>query len=353
MTRKAGAPHLQFLNCPQLCWLLLDAIGLANTDNGTLWETADHVLYATWLVQLPLYYRIICIVNSFVSADRRATARTTTSLSHAAIRKKSTKTPLQKHNQGQSERNRVKETEWTEQSERPEWKKQNHQKKHHHKNTTTPQHHHTNTTTKTPPHKHYQTTTKTPQKHHYKTPPQKHHHKNTTTKTPPQKQDPNWEHSFGSRLKGSWSSEVGHEGFKPLQAPLSTLQDEAFGSPLQASFKLKASSRLQAPLEAPWRWSLLQALFKPPRSPVQRLKPPSSPLEAPFNAEGLKPPSSPRGEAPFNPPLKDKGVVLELVRNFKDVLRSWLWRRNLVQWLRSYECIGCQHLFHGNLFERP
>ena len=42
----------------------------------------------TWLVQLPLYYRIICIVNSFVSADRRATARTTTSLSHAAIRQK-------------------------------------------------------------------------------------------------------------------------------------------------------------------------------------------------------------------------------------------------------------------------
>ena len=42
---------------------------------------------------------------------------------------------------------------------------------------------------------------------------------------------------------------------------------------------------------------------------------------------------------------KDTGGVLELVRNFKDVLRSWLWRRNLVQWLRSYECIGCQHLF--------
>ena len=64
---------------------------------GTLEPLSDHfpfyrllVLFGvyTWLVQLPLYFRIICIVNSFVSADRRATARTTTSLSHAAIRQK-------------------------------------------------------------------------------------------------------------------------------------------------------------------------------------------------------------------------------------------------------------------------
>ena len=42
----------------------------------------------TWLVQLPLQHWIICMLYSFVSADRRATARTTTSLSHAAIRPK-------------------------------------------------------------------------------------------------------------------------------------------------------------------------------------------------------------------------------------------------------------------------
>ena len=41
---------------------------------------------------------------------------------------------------------------------------------------------------------------------------------------------------------------------------------------------------------------------------------------------------------------KNTGGVLELVRNFTDVLRSWLWRRNPVQWLWSYECIGCRHL---------
>ena len=41
---------------------------------------------------------------------------------------------------------------------------------------------------------------------------------------------------------------------------------------------------------------------------------------------------------------KNTGGVLELVRNFRDVLRSWLWRRNPVQWLWSYECIGCWHL---------
>ena len=41
---------------------------------------------------------------------------------------------------------------------------------------------------------------------------------------------------------------------------------------------------------------------------------------------------------------RTQGGVLELVRNFRDVLRSWLWRRNPVQWLWSYECIGCRHL---------
>ena len=41
---------------------------------------------------------------------------------------------------------------------------------------------------------------------------------------------------------------------------------------------------------------------------------------------------------------KNTGGVLELVHNFGDVLRSWLWRRNPVQWLWSYECIGCRHL---------
>ena len=40
----------------------------------------------------------MCIVNSFVSADRRATARTTTSLSHAAIRQK--KEPLEEDGSG-------------------------------------------------------------------------------------------------------------------------------------------------------------------------------------------------------------------------------------------------------------
>ena len=43
MTRKAGAPHLQSLDCP-LVGFSLDAIGLANTNNGTLWETADRIL---------------------------------------------------------------------------------------------------------------------------------------------------------------------------------------------------------------------------------------------------------------------------------------------------------------------
>ena len=74
------SPHLLFN-----CWMLLDSPIQITALSGRLL-----VLFCvyTWLVQLPLYYRIICIVNSFVSADRRATARTTTSLSHAAIRQK-------------------------------------------------------------------------------------------------------------------------------------------------------------------------------------------------------------------------------------------------------------------------
>ena len=87
-TRKAGAPHLQSLDCPTIYCLLLDAIGLANSDNGTLWETAGRILvfYLACTV-LPLYYRIISWILLF-SADRRATAPTTTSSSHAAIRQK-------------------------------------------------------------------------------------------------------------------------------------------------------------------------------------------------------------------------------------------------------------------------
>ena len=53
-----------------------------------------------------------------------------------------------------------------------------------------------------------------------------------------------------------------------------------------------------SPLEAPFKD------FKPPSSPLEaplKMKPPSSPLKAPFNAEGLKPPSSPL-EASFKPP---------------------------------------------------
>ena len=63
----------------------------------------------SWLVQLPLYYRIICIVNSFVSADKRATARTTTSLSHAAIRPK--KKQQDKETEDEAEEKKEKEEE--------------------------------------------------------------------------------------------------------------------------------------------------------------------------------------------------------------------------------------------------
>ena len=65
------------------CWMLLDSPIQITALSGRL--LVVFCVY-TWLVQLPLYHRITCIVNSFVGADRRATARTTTSLSHAAIR---------------------------------------------------------------------------------------------------------------------------------------------------------------------------------------------------------------------------------------------------------------------------
>ena len=70
---------------PINCWMLLDSPIQITALSGRL--LVVFCVY-TWLVQLPLYYRTMCIVNSFVSADRRATARTTTSLSHAAIRQK-------------------------------------------------------------------------------------------------------------------------------------------------------------------------------------------------------------------------------------------------------------------------
>ena len=72
------SPHLLVYR-----WMLLDSpIQITALSGRLLIVFCVH----TWLVQLPLPNRIICMLNSFVSADRRATARTTTSLSHAAIR---------------------------------------------------------------------------------------------------------------------------------------------------------------------------------------------------------------------------------------------------------------------------
>ena len=75
---------------------------------------------------------------------------------------------------------------------------------------------------------------------------------------------------------------------------IQVLRNAWTSSPLEAPFKLPSSWRLQAP-------------FKPPWSPLEDeapFKPPSSCLEAPFNAEGFKPPSTPWSplEAPFKPP---------------------------------------------------
>ena len=67
-------------------WMLLDSpIQITALSGRLLIVFCVHI----WLVQLPLQHWIICMLYSFVSADRRATARTTTSLSHAAIRQKS------------------------------------------------------------------------------------------------------------------------------------------------------------------------------------------------------------------------------------------------------------------------
>ena len=66
-------------------WMLLDSpIQITALSGRLLIVFCVH----NWLVQLPLQHCIICMLYSFVSADRRATARTTTSLSHAAIRQK-------------------------------------------------------------------------------------------------------------------------------------------------------------------------------------------------------------------------------------------------------------------------
>ena len=50
---------------------------------------------------------------------------------------------------------------------------------------------------------------------------------------------------------------------------------------------------------------------------------------------------------------KNTGGVLELVRNFTDVLRSWLWRRNPVQWLWSWMHRLPAFIVLGVCFERP
>ena len=94
-------------------------------------------------------------------------------------------------------------------------------------------------------------------------------------------------------FKGSWRGPRGtgggwrSEGLKPPSTPLQAPFVPP-SSPLQAPFS-PPSSPLQAPFVPP---------FKPPWSPlkVPTLKPPSSPLQAPF-----KPPSCPL-QAPFKPP---------------------------------------------------
>ena len=97
------------------------------------------------------------------------------------------------------------------------------------------------------------------------------------------------------------------QGEAPLKPPSSFLQAEGFkppSSPLEAPLKMKPpSSPLQAPSKPLQRWRL-EALFKPPWSPLEApFKPPWSPLqgEAP-----LKPPWSPlkRRWSPLEAPLK-------------------------------------------------
>ena len=83
-----------------------------------------------------------------------------------------------------------------------------------------------------------------------------------------------------------------HAPFKPPWNPLSALKAS---SPLHAPFKPRwnPSKPLWSPLKNPWslpkvkplsspHWNLLEAFFKPC----------SRPVEAPFNAEGFKPPST-------------------------------------------------------------
>ena len=99
-------------------------------------------------------------------------------------------------------------------------------------------------------------------------------------------------------MKGAWS---------PLQAPL-----KPPWSILEAPFSAEGFKPPSSPLKPPSRWSTLEAPFKPPSSSLQASsKPPSalkasSPLEAP-----LKPPSSPL-EAPSSPsPLQVPSSPLE------------------------------------------
>ena len=87
---ESRRPTPTSLDCHPICCLIAGCYWTRQSIQITALSGRLLVVFCvyTWLVQLPLYYRIICIVNSFVSADRRATARTTTSLSHAAIRQK-------------------------------------------------------------------------------------------------------------------------------------------------------------------------------------------------------------------------------------------------------------------------
>ena len=92
---------------------------------------------------------------------------------------------------------------------------------------------------------------------------------------------------------GGWRSEGLKPPSTPLQAPFVPPS-----SPLQAPFS-PPSSPLQAPFVPPFKppWSPLKVpTLKPPSSPLQApFKPPSCPLQAPF-----KPPSAPL-QAPFKP----------------------------------------------------
>ena len=103
-------------------------------------------------------------------------------------------------------------------------------------------------------------------------------------------------------LKGVWRSFTFGRLQAPFKPPSSLPKVKPPSSPLQAPLKastLKASSPLQAPLKPP-PWSPLQVLLKPSEGEAPFK---SSPLEAPFSVEGFKPPSSPF-EAPLKPSFK-------------------------------------------------